>query len=192
MLTVIKCSQMMAALAGAVALLAIPSAAQESPKKPASDLPGIRHQIGLLRPDLVVNIKAPFSASPGQDISKLVSLVALNRGTAVAPGTRGNVDRHHGYMIDVTLSASPRAPVGPAAFHPNWEDGVLLEGGRVSNTVDLAPRASQRYRVGAVIPRDTPAGRYFLCGRIDPFDQVRESSERNNTVCRPITIRIGQ
>ena len=66
---------------------------------------------------------------------------------------------------------------------------MLLQGGRVSNTVDLAPGDSQLYVIAAgTIPADTPPGAYFVCSQIDPDLQIPELDEGNNVDCVPIEI----
>lgn len=146
-------------------------------------------QHGPHQPDLVVRVSGPPVAAPGQDISNLIALRAGNRGIAAAPGTTGALDPANGYMIDLVLSSDAQLPEGFAIYSHNWAEDVLVRGGRVSRTTDLAPGANRPYPVGAVIPADTPAGRYFLCARIDSGNKVAESSENNNTSCTPIVIR---
>ena len=92
-------------------------------------------------------------------------------------------------MIDVVLSRDALLPDGFANLSENFAEDVLLRGGRVSRTADLASGAARGYPVGATIPADTPTGWYFLCARIDPGNKVAESNEHNNTACYPIAIR---
>ena len=139
-----------------------------------------------LRPDLVVLIRAPRSANAGDEIGRNISIRARNRGLAVAPGTDGRGD---GYMIDVVLSTNALLPEGFANPSANFVEDMLLRGGRISRTADLAPGAMRGYPVGATIPVDTPTGWYFVCARIDPGNKVAESNEHNNTACYPIHIR---
>lgn len=136
-------------------------------------------------PDLTVSLRAPAAAIAGADIGPGVRLIVKNSGTAVAWGTTGH---RAGYMVDLTLGRDEIVPPGLATFSPNFVEDVLLKGGRVSVTVDLAPRAFRQYAVGAGIPPDTPAGRYMLCATVDPGAAVAESNEGNNTTCRRIRI----
>jgi hypothetical protein len=136
-------------------------------------------------PDLVVRLAAPDAAAPGSDIGPRVHLAVKNIGSATAWGTR---DHPSGYMIDLTLGRDGVVPVGFKVYSPHYTDNVLLEGGRVSRTVDVAPAVTERFRVGAGIPGDTPPGDYFLCAYGDPGNVVRESNERNNVRC--VALRI--
>jgi hypothetical protein len=139
-------------------------------------------------PDLKVSIAGPNAAKTGDDIGPLLKLIASNAGGAAAPGTTGTLDPAHGYMIDVVLSRDTLVPPGFATYSPLFSEDVLLQGGRVSNTQDLAPGASKPYLVGARIPTDTPAGSYYVCARIDPGNKVLETNKSNNTACMPIRI----
>jgi hypothetical protein len=107
---------------------------------------------------------------------------------AVAPGTVGISDPDNGFMIDVILSTDAIAPVGAATFSPNFAEDVMVRGGRISRTSDLAMGAVRSYTVHAGIPADTPSGQYFLCARIDPWNKVTEMHEDNNTACTQINI----
>ncbi|MFZ5787295.1 MAG: CARDB domain-containing protein [Acidobacteriota bacterium] len=137
------------------------------------------------RPDLVVRLEAPPSARAGEELGERARLVVRNLGSAVAPGTRGNAT---GFMIDLTLGRDTILSVGFKAYSPRFSEDVLLEGGRVSKTDDLSPSKAVRYPVGAVVPADTPAGRYFLCAFVDPGNVVPESNEANNSTC--VALRI--
>lgn len=149
-------------------------------------------------PDLTVAIRTPSSTVPGGDIGRELRLEVHNGGDAVAPGSldaAGN-PRTDGYFIDLVLSTDDRVPSGFASPGPFRED-VLLVGGRVSRTVDVEPGSSVEYGAGrpgvgdlgpAVLPADTPPGRYLVCAVVDPGDSVQEASETNNVACAPITV----
>jgi hypothetical protein len=92
-------------------------------------------------------------------------------------------------MVDLTLGRDTAVAVGFKVYSPHWAEDVLLEGGRTSRTSDLAPGAVLRLAVGAVIPTDVPAGRFFLCAYVDPGNVVPESDERNNSICAPLLIQ---
>jgi hypothetical protein len=141
-------------------------------------------------PDLEARIAGPQRANPGDEIGRQILVRALNRGEAAAPGTDGRIDPARGYVIDLVLSSDERAPERPAIVSRSFREDMLLVGGRISRTDDLAPNGGRSYPVGAEIPRDTPRGRYFICARIDSYNTVAESNERNNTDCFPI--QIGQ
>jgi hypothetical protein len=137
--------------------------------------------------DLVVTVTGPASAAAGDEIAGLVDLIAENVGGAAAAGTL--TAGTGGYMIDVVLSSDQLVPPGFAAYSPTYSEDVLLQGGRVSNTLDLAPGASEPYDIAVgTIPTDTPAGSYFLCAQIDPDQQIVELDEGNNVHCVPIEI----
>ena len=138
------------------------------------------------RPDLTVDLAAPAVAAAGADIGPQIRLIVKNVGRAVAPGTENHPT---GYMVDLTLGRDAAVPPGFRAFSPNFVEDVLLKGGRVSRTADLAPGAFRQYAVGAGIPADTPPGDYFLCATVDPGAAVPESNEGNNTTCRRIRIQ---
>jgi CARDB len=142
-----------------------------------------------LRPDLSVVIRASRTAIAGHEIGREIQIRARNIGLALAPGTVGRLDPDNGYMIDLVLSTDALMPDGFANLAADFAEDMLLRGGRISRTVDLASGAARGYPVGATIPADTPTGRYFLCARIDPGNKVEESNERNNTACYPIFIR---
>ena len=155
-------------------------------RNPPSPGAGIGNASG---PDLVVQIDGPRQADQGEEIGRQIRVRAGNRGDAAAPGTDGRIDPAYGYMIDVVLSTDERLPERPAVVSRNFREDMLLAGGRISRTADLAPRGLRDYPVGAEIPRDTPPGRYFICARIDSFNRVAETDERNNTTCFFIEIR---
>lgn len=131
-------------------------------------------------PDLVVRIEAPPTAAAGVGVGDRIALTVTNRGNAAASGTLRHAP---GYMVDLTLGADQVLAVGLKAYSPHYAEDVLLQGGRVSRTDDLAPAASRRYTVEVVIPVDTPPGLHFLCAYVDPANAVVESSERNNGAC---------
>lgn len=146
---------------------------------------------GRGRPDLTVRINGPASAAPGEDIGNAVKLTARNTGNAAAPGTVGTLAPSDGYMIDVVLSKDTHVPSGFATYSDNFHEDVLLKGGRVSRTDDLAAGASKNYPVGATIPADTPPGKYHLCAQIDPANKVAERNEGDNVACDRITVKAG-
>lgn len=149
-----------------------------------------------LLPDLVVKISGPATANAGDNIGPMIIAVAKNIGTATAPGTTGTLAPPNGFMIDVVLSTDMTVPSGFAAFSPNFSEDVLLQGGRISNTTDLAAATSKIYPGleggNGKIPTDTPTGNYYLCARIDPGSKVMELNESNNVSCTKIKISGGK
>ena len=151
-------------------------------------------QVAARKPDLVVSLSIPPGAKAGKDIGPMITVVAKNAGAAPAPGTVGVLNPANGYMIDLVLSKDTNVPPGFATYSPHFAEDVLLKGGRISNTKDLAPGASQAYPVGGGIPADTLTGAYHICAFIDPANKVAESNEANNVTCEPIKIegiRVG-
>jgi hypothetical protein len=137
------------------------------------------------RADLIVHLAGPASARPGEAIGERIRLAVTNAGAATAWGAR---DHPSGFMIDLTLGRDTRLAVGFKAYSPHYVEDVLLEGGRVSATADLAPAATRRYAVIVVIPADVPAGLFHLCAYVDAGNAVAESDEGNNTACTPLRI----
>jgi len=167
--------------AGAVLLPVAHAAAQRDPlpvQSTSSEAPAPRA-------DLVVRIVGPEHAAPGETIAKQLLLTVTNSGAAPAWGT---VNHASGYMVDLTLGRDTAVAVGFKAYSPHFAEDVLLEGGRVSRTVDLAPAVTRRYAVEVVIPWDVPPGRLHLCAFVDPGNAVAEANERNNTACVPLRV----
>lgn len=135
----------------------------------------------------------------------LLSFKVMNSpaGTSNAPGTLSAGTA--GWMADVILSTDRVGPRGFATFSPTWHEDVLLRGGRMSRTNDLAPNAEQMFNgpttmrggppprpydyLAFPMPTGVPPGAYFVCVISDPANVVREVNERNNATCAPITIR---
>jgi len=69
-------------------------------------------------------------------------------------------------------------------------DGQVLEIIRL--TTPLAPNGRKDYFARAKLPADMPAGKYYLCARIDPANKVKESIENNNTHCKRIEVAAGK
>ncbi|WP_153045456.1 hypothetical protein [Marinobacter salexigens] len=139
------------------------------------------------RADLMIGLEAPGNANAGEDISASLTLNVINRGDRIAQGTRSS---SNGYMIDIFITRNSM-PTGYARYDEHYFDGVLLKGGRVSNTDDLPPRQRAHYVSSAILPTDIPPGRYQLCARIDPGDKIREESEDNNTHCQSLSINLS-
>lgn len=139
------------------------------------------------KPDLKVELTGPAVAAPGQDISGFMTVLAKNLGSASAFGTASaNTD---GYMIDLVLSTDTTVAPGFAVFSPNFSEDVLLQGGRISNTPDLAVAESQVLSEGSMtLPSDTPEGAYYLCAQIDAGQKIAELDENNNLNCVPFKV----
>jgi hypothetical protein len=138
------------------------------------------------KPDLKVDLRGPTQARAGSDISLQIRLRVSNAGEAAAIGTREA--GANGYMVDLVLSKDLNLPVKFAVFSASFQEDVLLQGGRVSNTTSLSPGQPVSFRVGARIPADTPSGTYCLGAVVDPGKRIPESNESNNTTCFKIEI----
>lgn len=135
----------------------------------------------------------------------LISFKVMNRAaaTSVAPGTLSASSS--GWMADVVLSSDLRGPSGFAIYSPAWREDVLLRGGRMSRTNDLAPGGEQMFNGPNVMlggppprpydylvfpmPTGVRPGAYYVCIVVDPANVVAESNEGNNFSCLPIAIR---
>ena len=126
-----------------------------------------------------------------------VSVTVKNLGNQAAPGTINSDGRVnvYGYLVELVLSSDRSVAVRPATFSAGFMEDMLLKGGRVSRTYDVAPGASLMVWDPATaqeddlqIPNDTPSGNYFICAVVDPSGTVDEEDESNNVHCAPITI----
>jgi hypothetical protein len=144
------------------------------------------------KPDLRVSLTARASYDEGEDVAGTVTVEVSNEGSARARGTDTASD--DGYMVDLILSQDNTVPVGYAAVPSpyQFQEDMLLQGGRVSNTEDV-PAGDQRTYPGhgGPIPPGSPSTA-FLCAVVDPGEKVSESDETNNTFCTPITIAPSQ
>lgn len=174
---------------GRVQIWACNNSAQQTWRFETATAPGAGGGAGGGQPDLTPVIGAFPSASISSGVS--ISIEAHNQGGAIATGTQGG---GAGWMVDVILSTDTSTPAGYAAYSANYSEDVLLRGGRMSNTPDIAAGGVHRfgapsYDVGPFgFPSDTPPGSYYLCLRIDPGNAIAESNENNNNVCQAITL----
>ncbi len=124
-------------------------------------------------------------------------VVVKNAGTGVARGTvkPDGSTTPDGYMIDLSLSKDPiRDPVKPHVVPSpyTFREGMLLKGGRISRTVDLAPGAEKEYSASVEIPKNMKPGQYWIGVSLDPFNKVPEgppTGESDNAVNHGITIK---
>ena len=160
-----------------------------SPSNKILTLPG--------RPDLIVEKleMAAYLGQPGQPLPT-IKVTIKNIGTALATGSKPGVQ---GYMVDLILSMDAAAPVQYAVV-PNpyvYNEDMLLIGGRVSNTIDLAPGQSQTYVLNNLpLPKEmsNPCGLgYSVLGAVvDPGLKIAESNESNNLGFTRFKLDCGQ
>ncbi len=143
------------------------------------------------QPDLEVTLAANGSYAVGEDVGGTVDVTVANTGNKTAPGTDAGDD---GYMVDLVLSQDNAVPVAPAAVpNPyNFQEDMLLQGGRISHTDTLAAGAAKIYSGhGGPIPPGTPSP-VFLCAVVDPMTKIAEKNEANNTFCTQVDITSGE
>ncbi|WP_061219278.1 CARDB domain protein [Leptospira weilii] len=144
------------------------------------------------KPDLMVYVYFGGSRQmkPGEDISRKISLQVANFGSAFAAGNRLGSE---GYIVDLILSKDKVLPEGYAPYSSDFQEDVLLGGGRISNTPNLVPGALVFVGEGPnIIPKNVPPGDYFVCARVDVGSKITESDENNNTNCFPISIEFEE
>jgi hypothetical protein len=113
---------------------------------------------------------APTRLVSGQRFT--VTITVENRGTAVALGSA-----HQGYMVDLSFGMRPAGfPARPHTLPAPYRlvEGMLLKGGRISNTDDLAPGASHVYSAEVELPAGLKPGKYWLGITVDPFNRLAE------------------
>jgi hypothetical protein len=132
-----------------------------------------RAQTAAPAPDIWVSridMRKP-SYSPGERFT--ITVTIENRGTAVAPGST-----HNGYMVDISLALHPAG--FPAVSHTlpapyRFVEDMLLKGGRISRTDDLAPGESRQYSASVELPKPMKAGKYWVGFTADPFNRLNET-----------------
>jgi Subtilase family len=138
------------------------------------------------QPDLVVSLVAPSHAKPGQELRDEVSIRVGNIGKVSAEGSS---PESRGYMVDLLLSTDELVPTGFGTPSDVFSEDVLLLGGRISNTPTLLAGESVNVQEGGYrLPKEIPAGSYFLCAQVDPGEVIQESDENNNSACVPLQI----
>ncbi len=117
-------------------------------------------------PDLAVSLKGPPTAFVGEDIGRRIEVTVKNTGGTDA----------RGFYVDIIL------------VEPNRTEHLCARE-RIEN---MPPKKSVRLLFDAKhpvpIPGDIKPGEYQLCVLADPTDVVREAREKNNRVCRIITL----
>jgi outer membrane biosynthesis protein TonB len=158
------------------------------PETKKAPLPVVKTQQQQAAADLVIAaFKAPASAKPGEDISKKIQLSISNQGSGTATGSA--LSRTKGYTVYLVLSRDQSVPVNVATQAGKFQEDLLLKGGAKVKTEDLGSGEQFSFpTTNVVIPKDTPAGNYNLCARIDPWNRVKEINEKNNLTCIAISI----
>jgi hypothetical protein len=138
--------------------------------------------INLHAQDLTIAVvDCPKTAKAGQDLRSMLRLLAANTGESVQKDV----------ALEIVLKNSPLCPkLGrPAAYSPNYYDGVLLRQGREFVTVEPGKTLTIAPYGAVTIPGDTPVGRtYYLCAVLDPENLLKETNKENNCACSPIKI----
>jgi hypothetical protein len=132
---------------------------------------------------------------PGQIIR--FSVTIKNFGTGVANGTvkSDGSTTSNGYMIDLSFHKEPIGDPAKPHILPSpyiFTEGMLLKGGRISRTVDLAPGEAKEYSTSVEIPKDIKPGKYWIGVSLDPFNKVAEgppTGEEDNVVNHGIIIK---
>lgn len=126
-------------------------------------------------------VDCPKTAKAGQDIRSMLRLLATNAGDTVQKDI----------ALEILLKKSPVcSKLGrPAAYSPNYFDGVLLRQGREYVTVEQGKTLTISPYGALTIPGDTPVGKtYYLCAVLDPENLLKETNQVNNCACCPIKI----
>jgi len=141
---------------------------------------------GLCKPDLEVRVSGQEEVYPGASVK--LDTEARNTGSSDAAGTASA--GKNGYMVDLVLSTDESVPAKFATYAPTYSEDVLLKGGRLSNTPDLAPSDKKLWAgVSYELPSDTPPGKYFVCAQVDAGQKIAEASEANNVSCNPLIVK---
>jgi hypothetical protein len=154
--------------------------------KPAGQLQ-VHKDLKLKLPDLKVSIRPQLMrrrkpdfhkftgamvAYPGQDLGRRIKVGVRNIGNAAA----------NNFFVDLVLSSDTHIPVKLATYSPNFQEDVLLKGGRESvSTLAAGGLISLKLNGSNTIPANTPPGLYYLGVVVDPGKKVTEKNENNNT-----------
>jgi hypothetical protein len=135
--------------------------------------------------DVVAAIRcpSPSQAAPGQKLGTSISVWVRNQGNATAAKV----------VIDLFLSTDRSAADKHKVYKANFEEDVLLQGGR-EQIQNLAPGQTVKVTLHGwnKIPADTPPGNYYIGVLADPHNLNNEpaATRKNNMAFCPI--RIGQ
>jgi hypothetical protein len=168
-------------------LLLIPTGLTAQVKvKPVGQLQ-VHKDLKLKLPDLKVSIRpqlmrrrkpdfhkfaGAMTAYPGQELGRRIKVGIKNIGNMAA----------NNFFVDLVLSSDTHIPVKLAAYSPNFQEDVLLKGGRESvSTLAAGGFISLKLNGTNTIPSNTPPGLYYLGVVVDPGKKVTEKNENNNT-----------
>ncbi len=191
-LVAIACLMLMAAAWMVVTPAGVQAAPVQAVDRPvAIQIPPGRLTAAIFaRPDLVVTVAGPARAVTGTEIS--VKVTVQNKGKASAPGTAGGAK---GYMVDLILSSDSHVPLKPAVYptyagktEADFVEDMLMRGGRISNTQNIAAGASAVYNLSVLIPKRTPPGLYCVAAYVDSQAALAEVNEANNTSCLRLAV----
>lgn len=91
-------------------------------------------------------------------------------------------------MIDL-FPSSGTIPTGYAKLSSSYFDGLLLRGGRITDTTEIAPGIKRNYAATGEFRDDVPPGKYRLCPKVDPGNFMDDVNEKNNLSCIPVRVR---
>ena len=139
----------------------------------AAALEPVHGQTAAPAPDIWVSRIAVPKTTFLQGEKFTITVTVENRGTAVAPGSA-----HNGYMVDVSLALHPAG--FPATSHTlpapyRFVGGMLLKGGRISVTDDLAAGESRQYSASVELPAHMKPAKYWVGLTADPFNRLNET-----------------
>lgn len=162
----------------AASLMSLMAVAQTTPSISPSSLT-------IAAPNLVITsiVTEKTLYAPGETVNCKVTV--KNVGSAKAIGTLD--DPAKGYMVDLVLSTDASAPIAYAVV-PNpyeYQEDMLVIGGRHSNTKTLAPGQEDTYLESFPLPKvmakPCQLG-YVAVGAIaDPGKKIAETNENDNT-----------
>ncbi|MCP4153267.1 MAG: hypothetical protein GY757_36385 [bacterium] len=151
--------------------------AQDESEQKSKIKPG---QMTLLKlPDLrTFAARTPKIAYAGEELGATFTVGAINDGATAVKGV----------VVELILKKQKGCTGTSCKNSKDFSKGVLLGGG--SELVSLQPGEHTAVKLNGknIIPKNTPAGSYFICSVIDPDNKYKENNEKNNCACYPIKI----
>lgn len=142
------------------------------------------------QPDLTPTIAAFAEASISAGVMLGIEIDNIGSGLASGTDSAGS----NGWMVDIVLSSDTNVPSGFVPYNASYREDVLLAGGRMSNTPDIAGGANHRFGAPSydngpfAFPAGTRPGNYYICLSVDPGNVIAEAREDNNIVCQAIRL----